>query len=132
MEVDVQVRGAARMRRTLKRTRQSAAQGISDPAAREVAERLARQVRVSRRYRSRTGALRSSVRAARLRDGAEGWRVEVGGPRAPYARYLEFGTRHFRARRFFEAALRRSRADARRVMAAEARRGLSRTVRSVG
>lgn len=63
-------------------------------AVNKAAPIVAREARKSTRFRDRTGALRRSVRVQRRKTDAGVFvNVVAGGPRAPHAQFIEFGTK---------------------------------------
>jgi len=95
MEIDV--RGIPELRRKLNRLDESMRQYVDEALDFQV---QAMQTRAQSLAPKRSGYLASTVFAERVRE----WAFKLGA-RAPYAVFVEFGTRFMQARRFLSRAL---------------------------
>ena len=97
VDLEVDVRGIAELRRKFDRLDQSMRSYVDEALDFEV---QAMQTRAQSLAPKRTGYLASTVFAERVKE----WAFKLGA-RAPYAVFVEFGTRFMQPRRFLSHAL---------------------------
>jgi len=97
VEMQVDVHGIPELQRKLDRLDQSMRQHVEEALDFEV---QAMQTRAQSLAPKRTGYLASTIFAQRVGE----WAFKLGA-RAPYALFVEFGTRFMQARRFLSRAL---------------------------
>ena len=91
---------------------------------------MTRRARRTRAFRDRTGRLRASVRTVKDRRGL-GYSAIAGGRAARHGRFIEFGTRYIRPRRFLFNAFQAVRPQVLRIIARRTRRNFNRQVRNI-